>query len=534
MVFTFALNSFSTELPSSVNEYVLSKFPKATIRFDGMITLPDDTIYLPIFPSYLDKVEKLEVVYTYPSKTDFKKTPELIVFNNNFSLLKLIKTKNGILTVCQSADIPLVVKTGVLPQDILVPRGLVFPEILKTVLGDVNVPLLTDTNVVPTPQVELNKSLVVQTVSTENGKGSTTAGLTKINPKLANKIYYVGNYDSQLLGVYSSSSPTPKYSLKIGGAVKQIVPVCDGKFLLVMTNQKKQIDVIDVQNEYIAKQIDLSVIPSEMVVDNATNRLFVVSSADKSIFVVDLSTMKIKEKINIIGVPEKLVISENGQQLAYSDRDTSNLYVLRLDGTYANKLVTNVSNVSKLYLKENKLYALIRTDNMLVVNDFDLDRDLVQEAIDIRNNWRPLAKDKKSESLLLGVLQEAQAGMDYRMTQRRTLIETPKFYSTKTNKISLGNKPTDIFVYNDKMFILCSQNNEVCVFDIAQQQLEKTIKLPTSGFSRKFISVPGSNMVVITNVAAKKYILFDLSKQSVIQAVNINSCVHEMGIVEKL
>lgn len=520
-LFVISANSaFATQLPTPIKNFILSENPQATIRFDSLIILKDGTIYLPIFPSYLEKVHKLEVTYTYPNKANFKDKPEVIIFNTNFALLKLITTKNGVLTVCQNPDIPMVVKTGSLPQDILVPRGLVFPDILKGILGDVQVPLLNATNIVKTDAPK-KQNLIVQNV-----KNNNISEKVAINYRLKNKNYYVSNYNSQLLKVFSSDSPEPIYSLKLSGVLKDMQSVCGGKYLIILTNSQKQIDVIDVRNEYISKQIDLSVLPSEIVVDAQNDKAYVASFSDKSIFVIDLKEMKVKEKINVIGSPQKITISTDGTQLGYIDRDTSNIYILKLDGSYENKLIANIPNLSKMIINDGSLYSINRTEQVFKVTEFDLDKFIPNET----DNTEEF---KNNDMTLSAVLDGIASGFKNPIPKEKTLNTGPKYFSTNENIYKIGIKPTDMILYKNKIYILCSQSNDVEIFDTKDYKITKVINIPISGFSRKITPVDNSNIAIITNVLEKKYVVMDLDKEEIIQTVNIDMPVNAITVVDK-
>lgn len=518
-LFVISINSaFATQLPTPIKNFILSENPQANIRFDSLIILKDGTIYLPVVPSYVEKVDKLEITYTYPNKTSFKKHPEVIIFNTNFALLKLITTKNGVLTVCQNPDIPMVIKTGSLPQDILVPRGLVLPDTLKGILGDVQVPLLNASNIIKedTPK---KQDLIVQTV-----KNNAPCEKIAINYKLKNKNYYINNYNSQFLKVFSSDSPNPLYNIKLSGVLKDMQPVCGGKYLVVLTNSKKQLDIIDVRNEYISKQIDLSVFPSEVVVDSKNDKAYVASFSDKSIFVIDLKEMKVKEQINITGSPQKLALSSDGTQLGYIDRATSNIYILRLDGSYENKLITNSPNLSKMIINDGKLYTINRTEQNFKAISFDLDKDF-EALIDEKNT--------SGDNLTFAAVLDGIASGFKTPVKKDTLIEAPKYYSTGENTHKIGIKPTDMVLYKNKIYILCSQSNDIDVFDITSQKITKVITLPISGFSRRITPIINSNIALVTNVVEKKYVVMDLDKDEIAQTVNIDMPVNAITIVDK-
>ena len=45
------------EVPQEVKDFINKDFPETNFRFDGAIILPDNTMYLPLFPSKAEKVE---------------------------------------------------------------------------------------------------------------------------------------------------------------------------------------------------------------------------------------------------------------------------------------------------------------------------------------------------------------------------------------------------------------------------------------------------------------------------------------------
>ena len=46
----FSLCAYATDLPVPITDLVKKTFPKVSIRFDGLIELPDGTQYLPVLP----------------------------------------------------------------------------------------------------------------------------------------------------------------------------------------------------------------------------------------------------------------------------------------------------------------------------------------------------------------------------------------------------------------------------------------------------------------------------------------------------
>ena len=118
MMLLGGLSAEAVLLPHPMRVYLFNNVAGTSIRFDGLINLPNGTMYVPVIPAQPKDVEKLEIVYTYPEKQPFKSEPEVITFNNNYSLLKVIPDGKK-RTLTKYDNLPDVVKTGVLPQDML-------------------------------------------------------------------------------------------------------------------------------------------------------------------------------------------------------------------------------------------------------------------------------------------------------------------------------------------------------------------------------------------------------------------------------
>lgn len=508
---------FATQLPVVMQKFIRQELPNANIRFDALITLEDGTIYLPVIPSLEQKVDKLSILYTYPKGANLSKNPDMIVFNNNYSLLKLIKTKDAKLTVMNLEDMPMVIKTGLLPQDLLVPSGLILPDILESILGNLVIPTSNEIKI-----DKLTAQNSVKIIPANNTIKTVSSDVKNVNIKtddvLKNKLYFVSNFDSNILTVFSPQNSQPLYSLELSSIPKDVKPIYNDKFLLVATNNKTYVDLVDVQEERIVKQIDLATQPNEIVSNKSSDGsgadlVYVACTKDGSIFTIDLKEMKLKEKIKVKGMPEKLTISPDGKKLAYADRLTSDVYTLELGEKNVNKLVMNVANISKLLLDENNLYVLSRTKNILMVNDL---RDLkveIEKSVTNAKNTPTLKTFWKVEEQIPPVVANDEA-----------LI------------VELGKKPVDMMLYKDKIFVLCALNNQIYVVNTQSNSVERVIKLPLNGFSTQMVEVPNNrgNMVIISNVVEKKYVLFDLEKQKVVQILPIEIPVGSLRVVDKV
>ena len=492
---------FATTLPKSLLDYIRLQVPNATIRFDGLIMFPDKTTYLPLIPAIPNIVDNVNVVYTYPQKmTNLSQKPEIMVFDNNYVLLKVIKDKNGV-TISKATDYPITVKTGVLPQDLLVPRGLFIPESLEGILGDLKIPVGNQNNAVIKNDEENKQDEIAEFLDKKN-----PVTVPKIDA-LKNKLYFISNYDSNYLRVINSDNTQPLYSLKLESIPRAIVSAVDGKYLLITTGAKTFLDVVDVQREEIAKQIDLATEPSEIIVDETNNLAYVAAKDEEAIFVIDLKNMELKQKVLVKGCPSYLAITPDGTKLVYQDKNSANIYVIYPKSDFVIKSMLVFPNISKIIATNNAVYITSRTKNQLEI----------------------LAYPSKNDNEYIF---DTPVNM-------KTVFDTPyrNLPSPIENIImaqkSVTGKPVDMVYYNEKLYILGAKQNQIDVYDTKTNEIIKTIDLPINGFSKKLTRVDKTNYVVISNAREEKYLIFDLDTYSTVQQVPLNTRINNLVIVKK-
>ncbi len=524
IMFAMGLSASATQLPKEVKDFLLTQKKVPSIRHDGVVVYNTNVMYIPVLPAYPEEVEKLQIVKTYPNNQKMDNFPDMVLFNNNLALLKVIRTGQDTLTVRDIPEFPMEVKTGAVPQDLMVPRGLILPESLAGILGDVKVPLIgsarsasfiTGKRFAPLPA----------------GKKAVVNKNYSIPASIKNKLFFVNNYQTEYLQVYSASVTEPLYSLKTTGVIKDVKPVLGGKFLLAASQNKKNIDVIDVDNEYVSKHIDLSAIPTEIAVDDARNKAYVASTTDESLFVIDLSTMKITEKIQLAGAPQRLSVSLDGTKIAYLDTKTSNIYVLDLQNGYENKLITNYPNTTKLILGDNVLYMIARTSPKLRIVEFDLLKDNV---VSKNKKDKNVAKQRKQEDKNSGaeaITSDLYTVYDEEEDDDEQLIQA-NMYSTSIKEVNVGIKPVDMYEKNKKIFVLCAGDNTVYSYDLKQAKLN-TNKLPMEGFSKSLTPVPNTNYAIITNMGELKFAVYDLDKDKAMQVIPISDYINSITILER-
>lgn len=349
---------FAAQIPDNVRNFVSNDFPKTNFRFDGVIILPDNTLYLPLFPARIVDTDKLEIKTTYPSNKTLADKPNIVIFNNDFALLKVLTDTHGNKTIYKMANPPAELRSGLLPQDMLVPKGLIIPENLHGIIGNLEIKTVND----PGIRVE-NVTPRVEKIS-----GSTLKTLSQI-PQLKNKNFYVSSPYSKNIQVLNAGAKTPEYSLAQNNIPISLKAYED--FLLVTSYGKPSIDVISLADDQVIKQIYTKTQPDEILIDKNKRIAYVSSSEDSSIYMVNLETMTLTKQIRISGMCEKLTLSDDGSKLFYYDKKTREIWAIELDNNYLLKEIGKFPNVSKILYTNNKIYLTSRTKNRLAIIDYD-------------------------------------------------------------------------------------------------------------------------------------------------------------------
>lgn len=536
LVLMSGLSAEAVLLPHSMRVYLFNNVVGTSIRFDGLINLPDGTMYVPVIPAQQKEVETLAPVWTYPSGLSLKNKPDIIVFNNDYALLKVIKDGRKC-TVSAYENLPDVIKTGILPQDMLVPNGFYVSENMKGLLGNLEVPVFEKT--IKTTKKELQAPAeigVPQVVAKKNGKKiiKTRKKVLKTNmpQELSNKMYLVTNFDSQYLKVFVPGRPEPIYGLKLKGVLKDVKVTPDKRYIVAAVFGKNEVDIADISNEQIAKSIDIGMQPSEVAVDKNSNKAYVLSNEGKSIFAINLNDMTINEKVTLEAAPYRMTLSPNGSQIAYADKNTDGIYILKTDDEYKNVPVTKCKNISKMILDDNgRLYALSRTENALYVNDYNLNKPYI------------IAEEEEDQGVVLQKKLAANTrkflgGLDINANEKITNTDiepTSKNNATVQEfKIQVGNKPTEMFLYDRKLFVLCSGDNVISVLDTDTLKEIDKISIPFNGFARKITRVDDTSLALVTDTAAKKYAIINLDTNKIVGTYPLDMPIYSITIIDKI
>ena len=354
-----ASNVFAAKIPEEVQNYIHSQIPNADIRFDGVIILPSNTLYLPLYPSLFSDIKTLSVKKTYPANMTLAQEPNIVIFNNDFVLMKVLSDKEGHRTVMHQTEPPVEVRTALLPQDMLVPSGLIIPENIKGIIGNLKI----DTKGEDIIRVNNDDSFE------DFLKQSEPVSPQKLISELAGKTVFVTTNYSKNIQVVEPAKASPSYSLAQKSIPIDVKAINNGQFLLVTSYDRPFIDVVSVADSRFIKQIALPSNPEQILLDKSSDKAYVTSPTESTIYVVDLKSMALIQKIKINGYCEHIILADG--KLFYVDKFQNEIWAIELNNEYRLKDIGKFPNVSALAFANNKLFISSRTKSRIAVIDYD-------------------------------------------------------------------------------------------------------------------------------------------------------------------
>ena len=462
LCFAISGNAYATQVSQDIQDFVNQTFPQTNFRFDGVIVLPDNTMYLPVFPAKVEEVDKVGIKSTYPLNQSLKQKPDMVILNNRYVLLKVINT-NGKKTVINLMNPPDELQSGILPQDIMLPKGLVIPETLKGIIGDVDVNVTKDTG------LKINNT--------------RTKGKKTVSPvqELNNKTFYIATGINKNIQVIQSNSKVAEYSLAQDAIINDIKSY-NGEFLLVTYFDSKTMNIISLMDEKVIKQVPFDVCPEQILIDNNHKLAYISSGSNSSIYVFSLETMTLKRQLKVNGMCEKLTLSEDGSKIFYVDRNTNNIWAMELDNNYMLKNIGSFPNISKIAYVNGKIYIISRTQNRLAIVDYDTlelkaELEVCEKPVDLYA--------KNDELYILGAAENLVEVLDTKED-----VITDKLF-LNTNAFATNITPID---NTDMIMVTNARSGLYSVIDTATKEIVKTSPL----------DVPVRSIVVVDKVKTIK------------------------------
>ncbi len=470
LLFFTGLNAcvFASKLPDDVWEFVKTNLPKAQQRFDSVVTL-GDIMYIPLYPPAQKDVDKITVEYTYPQNKSLSQLPEVVLLNNGYSFLKVFKDEKGNYSLTKKDDLPIKVRLGLMPQDMLTPVGLKMPESLKLTLGDLLIPTKEETSLALKEDVAKKKSPYAPAVKRNEFIAAVElkGKKTMINPR-----------NSKFLAVYDDKNQNPLYELKLSSMPLKIVTSDTSNVALVLYWSGKNLEIIDLKDERVIATIPIDANATDVALNKKENIAYVTSQNANSIYIIDLNSMELKRVVKLGQKPSKICYCELDDSISFVDIFQSKIFnVTRNGDDYVVQPMGSVNNVSKIVADIANIYALSRTQNELYVFD------------------KALGK----------------------------LLKT----------VEVDKKPTDAIMYGTKLFILCSKEGYMDVYDTVEGKIISREQLSKEGFYSKMTLIPNDKNILITGINAKSYLVYSLDKMKLVKSQESYIDVGNIIILDK-
>ena len=445
---------FAAKLPVDIQNYLKKNVSGVDIRFDGVIIYPDGTIYLPLYPASAKKPEQIEIEETYPAGETLKDKPDAVIFNNDFVLLKVIVNSNGQKSVIKFDKPPIPVKTGILPQDMLVPSGLIIPENIKSIVGNLDIKLEPEKDIKVSADVSYSAK-VFDSESKAVNKYDNKSTIKAIQDK---NLYMVSSY-SKNISVVNGEKFKAEYALSQVATPISAQITEDSKFLLVTSYDSTLLNIISIADDRIIKQLDLESQGGEIVMDYKNKKAYISAPAASIIYVLDIDTMTLTQRIKINGRCEKLTLTDD--YLLYIDKISNNIWSIELKNEYGLKNLGNFPNVSKIVYNNGIVYLSSRTKSRI-------------------------------------------AALDYKTRQLVTEFPTVE-------------KPVDMLVHNGLLYILGANYNQIQVINTKDNEPVGIITIEGDGFATKMCPIPDTSLVIVTDTKVGRYTIVDLEHNQVVK-----------------
>ena len=457
-------SALASKLPNDVWNYVKTNLPSAKQRFDSVVTVSDDVMYVPLYPPSDKTVESIQTEYTYPANKKFNQLPEVVLLNNGYSFLKIYKDESGNYTVTKKDDLPIKVRMGLMPQDMLIPAGLKMPESLTLTLGDLLIPSKEET------------SLALK--DSDKSKPQYNQALPKnefvATNELKDKKIFINPKNSKFLEVYDSKNQSSLYELKLSSMPQSIISSEENNVALVLYWSGKDVEIIDLKDENVIATITLDEKPTDAAYNKKENLVYITSQKGNAIYIVSLNSMSLTKVVKLDQKPSKINYNGFDNSLSFYDEYQSKVFHVTKNGEeFIVQPMGTVKNVSDIADDVANIYAISRTENQMYVFD-------------------------KTQAKLIAT-------------------------------IDVDKKPTAILRYKTKLYILCSKEGYIDVYDTVSGKIISREKIAPEGFYSKMTRIPSEENILVTGVNTTNYIIYDLEKMkpTKVQAsyINVNNVV---------
>lgn len=480
LFFMGATITLATELPKNVQSKLKKDIPGVTFRFDGLVEYPDKTQYLPIFPMDLKKTDAdAKIVLTYPANKTLANKPDMVLFDNNFAMLRIIKSPTHNPTVIFYNQMPLCVKRGLLPQDLLVPENLVMPEELEILLGNLSIPLekLSDEFAYFEDFDRFFDPIKAKELNSKNSLKQTPT-FDKSMICMSKKMIYAINYQANAVYLINADNGKVLKIIPLRSNPSEFIITRNQRYLLVSMLGTSKLSVIDLNTNCVVKEIESGNLPTSIAVDKIKNIAYVANQNSSTISLINLDDMDVAERIETPGNPCKMTLSFDRKALIYSDSLNDGIHQIALGEDFKeDTFLFKIKNLSKALSFNDKIYLACRDKNYILVVD--------------------IASKKP------------------------------------VTKILVGEKPLDMGIVGSKLYVVNAVSDSLSIIDLNTDKKIKEISLETKGFPCKINILDSSIRAIVSTAANYEYVLIDLEKDTIVNKFPIDTIVNSVIVSQR-
>jgi hypothetical protein len=345
-------NAECHRLPQAALMYLKSLDPGVVVREDCLAVLSGKRSYIPVLPqSHEHETPPARVMQQFPTKTA---SPDWVQFDKGFYLLRLIETDTGKITLPRNENLPAEIKTGLLPQNFIVPKGFSIPGELRVIVGNLpyttptaqestastgtshspaktgpNVPTAKPTTPSNTPVSSTASTSPVKgnaTPSSSSVSGSTTppgnSGLDAVTEQLTeantitDPILITASLKNSTLTAWDAVGWKPKWRYTLPCLSTQAVATPTGEYLYAACLGSPKIEVLDIRGRQRRLELELKHAAQQLQLHSPTNTILALHRNVNQITFIDGQTHLIRGQLTL-PIPVQRLTVHPAFSLAY-------------------------------------------------------------------------------------------------------------------------------------------------------------------------------------------------------------------------
>jgi len=362
--------SFATDLPSGVLNYLRHKDPQVKVRFDGVVVFSNGETYVPVLPQDPSlNPDSQQVVATFPEKAAF---PDLIQFDNNFFLMRLIQTASGRLTFPKMAEYPIQLKEGMLPQDFVLPDNLFIPVELKVILGS----------------LPYNPSNTAPEVTPHHVKDGPLGTSNNYQLKSTGRLTYVFDLTEQKLIGIDTVTGRKQGDVSLDCVPSSLKLSADGKLLFAPCLSTNELVVIDTGSNLVKTRVPVGQRPDAVLYLDDTHEVLVSNRFSPFLSLVNSEELTGGQKIDLPGNGGAMARVPGGKtpQVVVADAFKAQVYLVDMTTRAVVKNLKAVQDITALRAFRDdaghvQVWATSRTEAQVVL--IDAEKDTILKTVSV-------------------------------------------------------------------------------------------------------------------------------------------------------